>query len=168
MEITYKSSREDLEAYYDQLWVGRKRPQRSDFYYAVFWHLALLGLAVFVAIKHEDFFAVCVFGVLAVFYLKQNWSFDRHWRAGVQASARTVPEHTSCLVLDEAGIIERFMGIELRVPWSEVKGYTLAEERLLIHHLEQWAFLVPLKQLSEVERTDLFAMLERYRIKNRS
>jgi hypothetical protein len=168
MEIQYQNSREDFGAYYELLWRERKDFQRTEYYHSLLWYLAVLGLATYIAAKHHEVFAICVFGALALFYIKQNWSFANHWSAQIRAYADTVPETASRLVLGDQGVTEQFSGVELQVPWSEIHGYNFEEERLFIHFLKHRAFIIPCRHLSVDQRDELIRLLEKYHVKQRS
>jgi hypothetical protein len=168
MEVEYQNTREDFKAYYESLWSECRASRRTDYYQSMLWYLAVLGLATFIAVKHDEVFAICVFAVLAFFYIKQNWSFADHWSAQAGAYADTVPETSSRLLLDNQGVAERFSGVELRVPWSEINDYTSEDQRLFIHFLKHRAFVVPLRHLSVGQRDELVSLLEKYHVKRRS
>ena len=168
MEVQYQNTREDLRAYYTLLWSDGKARQRTEYYQSMLWYLAVLGLATYIAAKHDEVFAICVFGVLAFFYIKQNWSFAHQWSAQIRAYADFVPETSSRLVLEDQGVTEQFSGVELRVPWSEIQGYDSADERLFIHFLQHRAFVIPFRHLSVGQRDELISLLEKYNVKRRS
>ena len=168
MEVQYQNTRDDFRAYYALLWSERKTSQRTEYYQSVLWYLAVLGLAIYIAAKHDEVFAICVFALLAFFYVKQNWSFSRKWSAQIRAYADTLPETSSRLALDDRGITEQFSGVELRVPWSEIHDYNSEDERLFIHFLNNRAFIVPFRHLSVGQRDELISLLEKYHVKKRS
>jgi hypothetical protein len=164
MEIQYQNTHADLKAYYRELWRHRKALQRNEYYQTALWYLAVLGLAGYIALKHDEVFAVCVFAVLAAFYIRQNWSFERQWNAGAESYADMVPESSCNLVLNETGITERCSGVQLHVSWSEIHGYTLEEERIFIHFLKHRSFVIPLRHLSVSQRDELTKTLEHHSV----
>ena len=168
MEIQYQNTREDFKAYYEVLWRDQRASQRSDYYHAVLWYLAVLGLATYIAVKHDEVFALCVFVVLAGFYLRQNWSFAKRWKAGVESYADVTPESLSNLVLDEVGATERFSGIQLHVPWTNFDDYSVYEERLFINFLKNRSFIIPFRHLSLSQRNELIETLERHNVRKKA
>ena len=109
-----------------------------------------------------------MFAVLAAFYIKQAWSFEQRWNAQAEEYANTIPESSSHLVFDQAGATERFSGIQLSVPWSEIHDYTLQEDRLFIHFLKHRAFVIPFRYLSVNERKELKETLEQNHVRKRT
>jgi len=165
MEISFQVNAEDYKVYYEESWAKQKRSQCADFYYEALWYLALFGLGAYCSIKHGELYVTCAFVVFATFYLKQNWSFERRWRAQVEHFANAIPEHLSHFSIDDSGISQRTLGIELRVPWSEVRHHTVRKDRLLVHFSFDRLLVVPLQVLSASQRAELINMLESHKVK---
>jgi hypothetical protein len=168
MELRYQNTQEDFKVFYSALWREQKAARRSEFYQSIFWYLGVLGLAIFVAAKHQEILLVCVFAVLAAFYLRENWSFERHWNRQAAAYAEMTPESSVVLALDEAGLRETFSGIQLNVPWSELRDYGIDDDRLFIRFLVHRAFIVPLRQLSAEQREHIVKLLEEHNVQRRN
>ena len=60
------------------------------------------------------------------------------------------------------GYARWYSAFELRVPWSEVHGYSLTEERVLLHLKPYRTFIVPLRHLSDAQREELMRVLEHH------
>jgi hypothetical protein len=105
---------------------------------------------------------------MTVVYIVQNWSFEQRWDTGAEAYADTMLENLSDLVLDESGITERFSGVQIQVPWSQVHDYALYEDRLFIHFLKHQSFIVPFRDLSANQRDQLMATLENHNVRKRA
>ncbi|MEO5712899.1 MAG: YcxB family protein [Luteolibacter sp.] len=168
MEIQYQNTREDFKVFYQILWSSQKVSRRSQYYYSVFWYLAVLGLGIYFSAKHEEVFGVCVFVALAGLYVRQNWSFAKQWNASLEAYADMNRENLLDLVLDESGATERFSGIQLHVPWSEIRDYTVDQERLFIHFLKHRSFIIPFCYLSAKQRDELIETLERHKVQKKA
>lgn len=164
MELKYQNTREDFKAYYEWLWSEQKTHRRAEYYWSLLWYVSVLSVAIYIGMKHDEEFAVCVFAVLAFLHIKQNWSFEKRWSEHVKAQADAFPKSASRLVLDDQGINEQFSGVEVRVPWSEIRGYTSQEERLFIHFLKQRAFIVPFLHVSIDQREKLIGLLEKNQV----
>lgn len=164
MEIQYRNNRGDFKAYYEVVWKNQKASQRNEYYYGVYWYLAVLGLAIFIAAKHGEMFAICVFAVLALFHIRQTWSFARQWNARADEYAEMMPESISNLTFAESGVTERFSGVELKVPWSGLDSYSVDKERLFIRFLKSRSFIVPFRDLSVVQRDRLLETLEKHNV----
>ena len=162
MEIQYQHTVADSKAYYEDLWTPRKVARRREFYASFCWYLAVIGMAGYLALKHEEVYFTCVFLVLAFDYVRRNWTFDRQWRAAVDTYAALYPEGSCVLHLDEHGLRECFSGVQIHVSWSEIQDYKTYDGRLLIHFLNFRAFIIPLHCLSIAQHEDLLAMLERH------
>jgi len=168
MEIAFRINADDYKVYYEESWSKQKRSQRTEYYSAALWYLVVLSLAVYFTIKHGEVFATCIFVVFAAFYLRQNWSFERRWRAQVESYAGVIPEHLCHFSADDGGISQRTLGIELRVPWSEIRHYVVRSERLLVHFSFDRLVVVPLQVLSASQRTDLISILEAHNVNQKS
>jgi hypothetical protein len=168
MELHYQNLREDVQSYYQVLWRDRKAASRSDFYYGVVWYLAVIGLGIFVAARHEDIFAVCVFAILALSWFRQNWSFEKYWTANAASYADSMPECSVTLRVDDTGVTEQFSNVELRVPWSEIHEYNLEPEGIYVHFLKYRAFIIPVRDLASGQRDELIKMLENHNVRKKT
>jgi hypothetical protein len=77
------------------------------------------------------------------------------------------PESACVLTVDETGLTECFGGIQLHVAWDHIHGYTLRDERLLIHFLNYRSFIVPFRYLSPIQRDDVVKALEARSVRNK-
>ena len=162
MEIQYRNTREDYRATYEFNWKQTRERQLGEYYESLAWYLIVIGLAVYIAAKHEEGFACCVFAVVAFLYLRQNWSFAARWNAQLEGYADLMPETSARMILDEAGITEQCPSFELRVPWSEVSGFSLTEKRVLLHVNKNRTFVIPLRHVSDAQREELMRVLDHH------
>ena len=149
------------------MWRNQKQSGRKNFYETALWYLAVLGLAIYIAVKNEEVFAVCVFAVLAVLYIRQNWSYAQHWESQLDAYADFAPETSSTLEIRDDGITECFSNTKVSVAWSEIHDYSLDAERVFVYFLYQRAFIIPFRHLSPIEKDELIETLESYNVRKR-
>lgn len=164
MEIKYQNNRHDFKVYYESLWRKTKSSQKSDYYSNALWYLAVLGLAIFTAVKHDEGFTTCIFIVLAIIYIKQNWSFEKKWNATTELSCIGTPEVSAVLILDDTGATERFSGVQLHAPWSVIHDYTVHDQILFIRFLKNRSFIIPIRYLSSSALDELISILESHNI----
>lgn len=168
MEIEFRNTRDDFKAYYKVVFADRITAYRANFYYALVWYLTVFGLGIYIATKHDEIFATCIFLALGFAYVRQNWSFDRHVETRAKEYADAAPETACQMRLDDQGISERNPGVELKVAWTEIHGYTVADERLFIRFLKNRGIVVPMCYLSPDQREELIRILEAHQVQRRS
>ena len=168
MEIRYNNTAKDFQAYYEVLWSSRKSAARAKYYQTFFWYLAVVGLAAFVAVRNEEAFALCLFFVLGVFYVAQNWSYGRRVRGQASWLARMMPETKAKLVVEETGLTEQTDAVQMRVNWSDIQGYTVQRDHLFIQFVGYRAFIIPFRDVPAASGDDLIRVLEQHNLKKKT
>jgi len=78
MELHDQYMTEDFGVYFDRVHAKTKRHGKGEYNRTVLWYLTVLGLGMYVSLVNEEGFIACVFATLAIFYLRQNFSYARH------------------------------------------------------------------------------------------
>jgi hypothetical protein len=113
-----------------------------------------------VAFIHDEIFPLCIFVALALYYLKQNLSYEQQWQASLLKTASQNPDATNTLVVDDFGMTESFDEMSIRIPWSKIHTYTLRDDRLMCRFSKNRGFIIPLKDISTDQRDKLLKQLE--------
>jgi hypothetical protein len=164
MEIRYQNTHADYEAFYEEIWRDSKAAGRERYYYALFWHLGILALGGLIAWKHDELWVICVFLTVAAYYVFGNWSYEKQWRKELKRTAQFFPGTSCILLVDNSGMTKRFSGVQMAVPWSEMVGYSVREDRLFVFYLQYQGFVIPLRQITSEASAELLNSLKEHKV----
>jgi hypothetical protein len=165
MRIDYANDTADFQSYVRLEWEPLRAKRRSDYYSNAMWYTAVLVLGVYAAYTSEHFFLIAIFLVLLGFYWKQSGSFSRAWETQIQNSAAIYyPETQNTLELNDDGLVEKFSGLSISIPWKNVTSFTRFQERFFIRYVPKRMLLIPERNLSADASRELAETLKQHGI----
>ncbi|HAV65372.1 MAG TPA: hypothetical protein DCY13_23730, partial [Verrucomicrobiales bacterium] len=132
MEIKYQLGTADFFAWYEHLQAKQKGRSREDYYRQTLWYLGVLALAIYVSAKHEEHFVVSILLALVLFYLWQNWSFEKSWRMAAEQYSNLVPASTGTLSIDGHGLTSTGDGVTTRLNWDAVEAVETTSDHVFV------------------------------------